>query len=506
MLNRTRFLLAVICVLYIAARMWRLGDSCLWFDEIFSVHAAEHSWNRLWWFVARDLIHPPLFYVVLKCWISMGGESVFWLRLLPVVFSVLALVPFVRLCRELKLKTPVILLSLFLLATNGALIKYTQTLRMYSMLMFMALLSMWLFARYFNRGKSFVPLLITNILLVYTHYFGWLVIGTEIVALLMFQRIKWRRGLAMVGIVFAAFVPWMMAVWQAARSGSDLAQNIAWQTRPGLRELLTFVIDLVEPFYFQASNAEPASIYIVSTPLLLVVTAAVGVYAMEWSSEDRSHSLYLLLLFVALPFFVAFAASWVLPHSVWGTRHLIILLPPAIALISHTIVDSKVRPFRITAVVSVIGLSILAFAINLRREMPRHVWCGWNDVAADIAARPDISTIYAFENLVGYHLWFALRDSDRSRVAIVKGVDVATDDETYFLPREFNDVKQVSIDTIQDQQIWLAFRTSKPGDEAPVLDTFKRQGYQQCPGVRTMQFGATTVFWMKMTRISERCE
>src|SRR5829696_3395914 len=216
--NPRRLIVGAICVVYIAARIWRLTDSCLWFDEIFSVHAAEHDWSSLFSFVAKDLIHPPLFYLILKLWIAVGGESVFWLRLLPVAFSVLASFPFVRLARELKLKTSVILLSLFLLSVNGALIKYTQTLRMYSMLMFMALLSMWLFARYFNRGKSWVPLVIANILLVYTHYFGWLVIATEVAAILWLQPVKWRRMVGMFGIVAAAFMPGAITVVQATRN------------------------------------------------------------------------------------------------------------------------------------------------------------------------------------------------------------------------------------------------------------------------------------------------
>src|SRR5688500_8086183 len=327
-------LILALCLVYVAARLWRLTDSCLWFDEIFSVHAAEHPWNSLFWFVAQDLIHPPLFYVLLKFWIGLGGESVFWLRLLPVLFSVLALFPFIRLCRELKFEMPVILLSIGLLAVNGALIKYTQTVRMYSMLMFMSLLSMWLFARYFNRGKSFVPLVIANVLLVYTHYFGWFAIGAEIAAILIFQRIKWRRAVTMFGIVAASFVPWFIAVRQAARQGSDLAQNIAWQARPGIRELFTFATDLVEPFYFQASSAEPASLYVLSIPLLFLGLAVLSVYFVGSKEEEEQQAVYLLVLLVALPLVIAFAASWLLPHSVWGTRHLIIVVPPAIILLA----------------------------------------------------------------------------------------------------------------------------------------------------------------------------
>src|SRR3954471_13998679 len=95
--------LAAVCVAFIALRFWHLTYSCLWFDEIFSVHAAGMDFGNLVWFVAQDLIHPPLFYILLKFWILSGGESLFWLRFFPVFFSILSLYPLVRLCRELKL-------------------------------------------------------------------------------------------------------------------------------------------------------------------------------------------------------------------------------------------------------------------------------------------------------------------------------------------------------------------------------------------------------------------
>src|SRR5258706_3683933 len=212
----------LIIAAYIAFRFWNLTESCLWFDEIFSAHAAEHTWDSLFSFVALDLIHPPLFYVLLKLWIGIGGESLFWLKAFPVLFSIIAIFPFISLCRELKLPFSTQILALFLLGTNGSLIKYAQEVRMYSLLLCLSLFSMWLFARYFVKGKSFIPLVIVNILLVYTHYFGWFVVLSEVVAILAFQRIKWRRMLMMFAIAFASFMPWIIAIWQAAGAGSEL--------------------------------------------------------------------------------------------------------------------------------------------------------------------------------------------------------------------------------------------------------------------------------------------
>jgi len=488
--------------------MWGLADSCLWFDEIFSVHAAEHSWSSLFWFVAQDLVHPPLFYSCLKLWIGIGGESVMWLRLLPVLFAALALVPFIYLCKELKLPNSVMLLALTFLAVNGSLTKYTQTLRMYSMLMFLSLLSIWLFARYFNRGKSFFPLLVVNLLLIYTHYFGWFVVSAEVAAILIFQRIKWRRMAAMVGILFAAFLPWIIAVVQAAKAGSDVGQNISWMSRPALRELIAFIFDLTEPFYFQASNVEPSSTYKVSIPFLLILLSAMVIYFVNWKSEEDKPRIYFLSLFTIIPAAAAFLASWVSPYSVWGTRHLIVIYAPAAILLAYFLNCIPVSGIRTAAITLLLLLSGYGFYLQAVRPTPQYVWCEWENVANEIKEKESgdegLQKIYVFENLVAYHFWFALRDSDRFKVEVVKGVDVRTDDETYFLPRGFDEVKNVRLEEIRDEEMWLAFRASKPGDEQPILGAFNRLGHQIC-FADSEAYGSTTVFWMKMSKSPEGC-
>ncbi|MEO7672886.1 MAG: glycosyltransferase family 39 protein, partial [Pyrinomonadaceae bacterium] len=230
--KQNALIFALIGVCYILFRVWGMADSCLWFDEIFSVHAAEHPWDTTISFVAKDIIHPPLFYLALKCWISVGGESLFWLRLLPLTFSVLALFPFWMICKETKLKPPAVIVALSLFTVSGSLIKYAQEVRMYGLLLCISLFSIWLFSRFYFRGKNFWLLTVVNILLVYTHYFGWLVVIAEVAAILIAQRIKILRTLLMFGVVLSAFVPWVFAVFRFAESGPGIEQNLGWIGRP----------------------------------------------------------------------------------------------------------------------------------------------------------------------------------------------------------------------------------------------------------------------------------
>lgn len=480
--TKSTVIVGSLCLAYVALRFWGLVDSCLWFDEIFSIHAAEHSWDSILWFVARDLIHPPLFYLLLKIWITIGGEGLLWLRSLPVVFSVLALFPFLMLCKELKLKFEVIAVSLAFLAINGALIKYSQELRMYSLVLFVSLVSIWLFARFLMKGKSFVLLVLVNILLVYTHYFGWLVVLSQILAIVIFQRIKLRQILLMFGIVFSSFIPWAVAVIRAVNAGSDVNQNIGWVERPGLLQVFDLAFDLVEPFYFQASNAEPISLLYISIPILLIVATAKIVFLSEWKGFDEKNPVYLLLIFATVPVAIAFVASWALPVSVWGSRHLIIVFPPAMILTGIVLNNIKWNAVKI-GLLSALGVIVVAaFAVRLQTKDQVYIWCGWEPLAHNLQADSRVEAlptrILVFEDLVAYHFWFAVRDLESFKVVRVKGIEGLVEDSAYFIPRGFNDVEISEQNSIEGGEFYVVFRDSKWDTRHPPLSVFAERGYK----------------------------
>ena len=459
--RRTHFAaFLVIAAIYIAARMWGLMASCLTFDEIFSVHAAEHDWISLWSFVAQDLIHPPLFYALLKIWIAVGGEGLLWLRLFPVVFAIVAIYPFVSLCIELKIGLWPRLLALFFLAVNGPLIKYAQEVRMYSVLLCLSIFSMWLFARYFVKGKSLVPLIIVNVLLVWTHYFGWFVVIAEVGTIILVQRIKWRPALIMLAVTVVTFIPWVLGVITAAGQGAGLGQNIGWMQRPGLSAIAQFKLNLIEPFYFQASNVDPISIFRVTVPLLLIVTVSAFAYILHWKERetDEKRSVGFLVVFAVFPTLAALFLSWLLPYSIWGTRHLITVFPPVTILLSVVLARMPAPKLRTAALTLLLLFTGYAFAVQAVRPVPQYIWCAWEQLAAQLPPEKE-TTIYALEDDIAYHLWFAERNNQTLKIYKLEAG--APEDPAYFLPRGFDDVKRIGIKDIDDKEFWLAFRISK---------------------------------------------
>ncbi|HVE56191.1 MAG TPA: glycosyltransferase family 39 protein [Pyrinomonadaceae bacterium] len=471
---------ALVCVAFIALRFWNLTASCLWFDEIFSVHAAGMDFQNLVWFVAQDLIHPPLFYVLLKIWIMIGGESLFWLRFFSVFFSVISLVPFVFLCRELKLNYSTISLALFFLAANGCLIKYAQEVRMYSVLLFFALFSMWLFVRFLHLGKNIWILTLVNVLLVYTHYFGWLVVLSEITAIIVLQRIKIRQILIMFGILLLGFAPWIFAVWKAAQVNSNLGQNIGWIAAPDLATIFQFLFDLIEPFYYQQSNIEQTSVFVITIPLLLIIMTAFTLYLIDWNSEttEEKQNLILLTILTKLPILAALISSWILPYSVWGTRHLIFVFVPFAILTAIALTKIKVEPLIAIFTGLVFVLFGAAYFLQTKREMPVYIWCAWENLASNLDKNKP-AKIYVFEDLVAYDLWFALRDAEKNfEIIKVNGIEDLQEDTAYFLPRGFEKVQKTDENGITGERFYIAYRDSVFNEKHPPLRNLINKGYQ----------------------------
>ncbi|HVF48816.1 MAG TPA: glycosyltransferase family 39 protein, partial [Pyrinomonadaceae bacterium] len=410
---RAVFALAVL--LCAVLRLWRLNGSCLWFDELFGVHAARHGWGGMFGFVVADIIHPPLFYVLLKLWIALGGESLSWLRLLPALTAIATLVPFALLCRELRLRPVELNLAMLLFALNGYLIKYAQEVRMYSLLLFLAVCSLWIFVRYYNSPrvlkKHLAALLSVNLLLVYTHYYGWLLVAAQFVFLLIYAaRRKLLPFAGAICFVAVCFSPWAYAVAQAQAAGHGLAQNIGWAVRPDASHVAQFYFTLNEILYYVQSSNE--RLYLRWSVVLGALVFGCPLVWYVWRTLRRTQdaanarALPWLVIFSVLPVALAFLLSWILPYSVWGTRHLIIIAAPYLILCATAL--ARLRPFwlRTTLLILLGCWTLLSATVLLVSRERNYVWCAWETLARRAVesepARDPPLKIYAFEDLVAY--------------------------------------------------------------------------------------------------------
>lgn len=534
---------------FVVVRVWRLDASCLWFDEVFSVHAARHGWGALAEFVALDLIHPPLFYLLLKGWVALvGSEAVWWVRLFGVLTAGAACVPVVLLCRELGLRARVGQVAVGLMAVSGFLVQHAREVRMYGLLLLLASCSLWLFARYTRavsggkrEGKVTASLFVVNLLLVYTHYYGWLLVGHELIFVLVWRRRKVLEFALMSGALVVCYSPWLWMVWRASGAGEGLvAQNIGWAVAPRVWEIVQPFLILHEPFRFRQNTWERAVLRVnVWLALALFVPSFV---ALGWrvlgggrraaartletetgrvreagdgagegmgDGAGERFAFVFLIFFSTAPVAVAFLLSRVLPHSVWGVRHLIIIAPAYLLLAAYALY--ALRPLWLATTIRLLLVCWLALAAVLwfarQRSDAPPVWCAWETLAQRVVEREASAAggrevgagsevrVYATEDLVAYHLWYALSSAGsvgerKFRVATVANLPGLLEDRAFFLPRGFDEVLRTDAgaggggggadgrEGLREEHFWAAFRDTNWNAGHPLLRLLAERGYE----------------------------
>lgn len=319
---------------FVGMRVWGMAAYCMDGDELFSLAAARQDLAGLMTTAIKDISHPPLFYLLLKLWIAIGGESLVWLRALPVLIGSLTLIPLHLLCRELKLKTSETVLVLLMLGANAFLIFYDQHLRMFVLLEFFAAWSMWAFAALLNRPQitwaGWVSLFVINLGLVYSHYWGWVLLGTEFLLLLAMRRDRvvpvFLIGMGLV----AAFAPWAYCVVHEGITRGSTTSQIAWMTKPTLFHFVWFFGKLDGTLALPRSTL--AGLLLFGAPVVLLAARA------RWRPLRqglRENSLYIALAVLAtLPVVGTFALSHLLKQSVWAERQLMYVAIPYAILIA----------------------------------------------------------------------------------------------------------------------------------------------------------------------------
>jgi 4-amino-4-deoxy-L-arabinose transferase-like glycosyltransferase len=202
-------------------RIYHLGTASLWMDEIGQVVVASQGWWELFQRV-RMHVSPPLDYLVTKIALLFGNSDGS-VRLPAAIFGIASL-PLMFLFARKFVSEKAALLATALLALSPMAISYSQEARMYSLYLFLSLVSFLLTWECLEKKslKIFAAWGFVNGLLLLTHYFGFLVAGAEtcLLGIALWRTGGRRQGLFLLflgwGISLALFSPWFpYFIWQA---------------------------------------------------------------------------------------------------------------------------------------------------------------------------------------------------------------------------------------------------------------------------------------------------
>jgi mannosyltransferase len=215
-------ILILILFLGLGLRLVNLGQS-FWLDEASQGQMSAHSLSWIWSNREGDF-HPPLFYFLAHFLILVSRWEI-WLRLPSVIFGVANIYMLYKLAIALKFNHKQALLSAIFLAINPYHIYYSQEFRSYSLMCFLATLSMLFLVR-----KKYLWLAVINALLLYTHYSSVFFILTQYLYIFFTNR----KYLVSQFLSFLLFIPWLPQFVRQLNSGVSIDTYL-----PGWRSLLS---------------------------------------------------------------------------------------------------------------------------------------------------------------------------------------------------------------------------------------------------------------------------
>lgn len=487
--GRGRIVFLLLVAVYIGTRLWRLSVfSVDYEDEYFSILAARSGLSELLRAVAADIVHPPLFYILLKPWIALGGIGNLWLGSFPLLLSVATLWPFLGLSRALGLRPSERNLALALLAGSWYLMFFADFLRMYALLQFLSVCSLWVFVRYLqtetNRGRWLVALTGVNLLLIYSHYYGWLVVGAELAWVLFTERRRLMAFSASVGALALCFLPWALAVISAMASvQKEMEVHLGWLSRPGLNSHLLH-------FYNQVSGFQefPRSGFLwIALFLLPIAWWGISTVARRRDPEVEAGRFWFLACFAFLPAIAAFLVSQLLPASVWHPRHLVITVVPYAMLVSVAVLRLRPRVLAVATVVLVVAWTATA-AVQHARDYRLLDWEGLANAVIEREPAPRRAAPFYVSNVFdGLLLQFYLRREagDGFKVQFVclrcpqpsKNTDIAIGRDL-----DFRVVDEWT--ALSEERMWVLFSSADFAEMPDPVTVLTGSGYRETRRLR----------------------
>ena len=181
--------------------------------------------------------HTPGYFIVLSLWGNLTSYDVAIGRVLGVFFGLLSLVIAYRLARDFV--APVAgLFAIIIVASNAFYSFYIPHVRMYSLLLFMSGVVLWIYLRIVHRSRTaqyrdFLALGVAVFLLVNTHAFSVTFLSTLAIyhVLVVPKNRNWQLVIIAVISAILVFAPWTLVLifqgiertgehWGEARAGS----------------------------------------------------------------------------------------------------------------------------------------------------------------------------------------------------------------------------------------------------------------------------------------------
>jgi mannosyltransferase len=300
-----------------------LGAKPIWFDEGWSLGCARLPLRDSLILALYEPVQWP-YYLVLRAFLSLG-DSESLLRL-PSALFMIASIPMLFLSARRLFGTHAALAAALLMAVHADLVKYAHEVRGYGMEIFLLTTSLYLLCRYveqptFRRQLAYVAVCA---LAVYTHMYGILVIGAQLLCLFLVPPGTVRRKdtvLTLVSICALAAPMWLFAA-RVPR------QYTIWMGMPTWSSVYLVLQHI-------SGNAGALSVLLSAAGLLVAMLGFAGLL-LDPAKKEEAWTLLLPVLSFTLPLVTTILAS-LLGRPCFLGRYMLFCVP-ALALMMASVI------------------------------------------------------------------------------------------------------------------------------------------------------------------------
>lgn len=402
----SRVALLGIIVLGAILRIGFLGQRSIWLDEAVVVSVAQHPWHVIPRLLAALDQHPPGYYLLMHAWQSIAGAGEAALRFPSVCFSLASVLLTYVLARRIAGEATA-LVSAFIVAVSPFQIMSAQEARMYPLLGALCLASTVALVTSIDRGgaRRWIAYVMASTLMVYTHYFGLLVLVAHGVWVAGWERRHLRSWMACGGATALAFAPWVPSLLAQIRQVHSFDWYHDGALGTGIGDLLGLYAFGGSRWgmgtYFAPGTLAPIEQAVILLPFLILLWRGIVGLATSgtagWAANGRSLALIGLLPVTAAGAMLAYSS---LGRSMFVPRWFSFLLPFFAVLIARGIDDvaEHLKLPRQRAVTLLISLLLLYQVPVLQRYYfdPTFHPFNWRTAAATVRqlARPGDALVF----------------------------------------------------------------------------------------------------------------
>lgn len=437
-------------------RLYNISDKSIWVDEESSIHFASKTPKNIIKYADKET-HPPLYYLILHYWLELFGDSEESVRFLSLLFGVAAIFLIYKV-GELLFNKEIGLLSSLILAISAFHIHHSQETRMYSLMVMLALLSIYFFIRVLKEKKIWILVfyLVSSTLLMYSHIYGLFVIAAQNIYFILARKdikITIKKWAILQAILLAVFIPWIYVLaGQIIGLKTGEFVSLEWLEKPTLLELF-------ETFWVYT--------YYKLGTLILFLILALGSFLTfnkikgkhKFNSDLKSN--YLLIVWLLTPVILPFLISWII-MPIYSPKYTIAASLAFYLLVARGISKIRSRNLKIIVIAIVIVLSLMCVKYYYDEKSPEP----WRDVAGYVDRNAEGGDLVI---MIPYYTKESLqRYSEREDIEIVGERDIIYSDpnRVWFVVRykEFNeDIEGYNLTEKKEYGDLIVYLFEKPG-------------------------------------------